>query len=381
MHKFYEFFAGGGMALAGLGPKWECLFANDIDAKKAASYAQNWGVEHLYVGDIKQLRSDRLPDQADLAWASFPCQDLSLAGNGGGLNAERSGTFWPFWSLINDLAQEQRPPTLIVLENVCGAITSHGGKDFQAIGEALTRVGYRYGALVMDASKFLPQSRPRLFIIAIRNESDTLQLFTRQEPDPIWHTSSLIKSVEALPTSLKSSWVWWSLPKPSKVTHTLSSILELEPKGVSWHTPQETKRLLELMAPTHRDKVAQMAAAGQPMVRTVYKRTRRNEQGERQQRAEVRSDEIAGCLRTPTGGSSRQTVLIVDGNNFRSRLLSPRETARLMGLPDSYILPERYNDAYHLTGDGVAVPVVRHLAKNLLEPILDHVKSASLEAA
>jgi DNA (cytosine-5)-methyltransferase 1 len=63
-------------------------------------------------------------------------------------------------------------------------------------------------------------------------------------------------------------------------------------------------------------------------------------------------------------------VLIVCGGTVRSRLLSPREAARLMGLADDYRLPRRYSDAYHLAGDGVCAPVVRHIAANLLEPIL-----------
>jgi DNA (cytosine-5)-methyltransferase 1 len=107
------------------------------------------------------------------------------------------------------------------------------------------------------------------------------------------------------------------------------------------------------------------------MVGGVYKRTRFHH-GIKVQRAEVRFDNIAGCLRTPAGGSSRQLILVVEGEKIRSRLISSRETARLMGLPDSYKLPDGYNEAYHLTGDGVAVPVVRHLAKHLFEPIIAH---------
>src|ERR1051325_5897517 len=79
---WYEFFCGGGMARAGLGPGWDCLFANDIDPKKAASYAANWGDDRLRVCDVADLAAGDLPGHADLAWASFPCQDLSLAGNG-----------------------------------------------------------------------------------------------------------------------------------------------------------------------------------------------------------------------------------------------------------------------------------------------------------
>ena len=167
---YYEFFAGGGMARGGLGESWRCLFANDFDRKKAESYRANWGGDELHVGDVRELSTARLPGRADLVWASFPCQDLSLAGAGAGLKGERSGTFWPFWDLMKALRQEGRAPALIVLENVCGALTSHGGKDFTKICEALAKERYRFGALVIDAALFVPQSRPRLFIIAARED-------------------------------------------------------------------------------------------------------------------------------------------------------------------------------------------------------------------
>ena len=120
MRTFYEFFAGGGMARAGLGEGWRCLFANDFDEKKAATYAANWGAEHLLVKDVAKVRVAALPRGADLAWASFPCQDLSLAGDGAGLKGDRSGTFWPFWRLVEKLVKEERHPSVVVLENVCG---------------------------------------------------------------------------------------------------------------------------------------------------------------------------------------------------------------------------------------------------------------------
>ena len=167
---FYEFFAGGGMARAGLGSSWKCLFANDFDRKKGETYRANWGSDALLVGDVRTLETKQLPGHADLIWASFPCQDLSLAGAGAGLAGERSGTFWPFFALVKKLRAEERGPKLLVLENVCGALTSHGGKDFSAICEALAGEGYNFGALVIDAALFLPQSRPRLFIVAVRED-------------------------------------------------------------------------------------------------------------------------------------------------------------------------------------------------------------------
>jgi DNA (cytosine-5)-methyltransferase 1 len=101
-HGFYEFFAGGGMARAGLGSGWKCLFANDFDHKKGETYRKNWGDKELKTLDVGSLKTSDLPGVADLAWASFPCQDLSLAGGGAGLKGDRSGTFWPFWRLMAD---------------------------------------------------------------------------------------------------------------------------------------------------------------------------------------------------------------------------------------------------------------------------------------
>jgi DNA (cytosine-5)-methyltransferase 1 len=370
MPAFYEFFAGGGMARAGLGEDWKCLFANDIDEKKGASYASNWGEKELLIRDVGKVEPSDVPEGAHLAWASFPCQDLSLAGAGAGLKGERSGTFWPFWNLIKKLNDEERGPEVVVLENVCGALTSHGGKDFAAIGAALAGADYRFGALVIDAIHFVPQSRPRLFIVAVRNGVKIPEGVTTDTPDGCWRSAQLMAAHQKLSRRSKAAWVWWKLPSPPKRNTILSDLIEDAPEGVKWNTAAETRRLLSLMSPLHREKVAQARQLGRRIVGGIYKRMREDENGVRVQRAEVRFDDVAGCLRTPTGGSSRQTILLVEGNRVRSRLLSPRETARLMGLPDTYILPKKYNDAYHLTGDGVVVPAVRFLAEHIFEPII-----------
>jgi DNA (cytosine-5)-methyltransferase 1 len=168
----------------------------------------------------------------------------------------------------------------------------------------------------------------------------------------------------------KRNWVWWDIGTPALRTLTFSDLVEDIPSGVKQHTAAHTQYLLDLMTPLNRQKVTDAVNLGRRTVGAVYRRTRPDENGMKWQRAEVRFDDIAGCLRTPAGGSSRQTILVVEGKTIRSRLLSPREAARLMGLSDAYLLPERYNDAYHVCGDGVCVPVVRHLAARLLEPLL-----------
>ncbi|MFJ4141526.1 DNA cytosine methyltransferase [Pseudomonas sp. NPDC089734] len=378
--RFYEFFAGGGMARAGLGKEWSCLFANDFDPMKGRAYRDNWdGGLDLLVEDINKLSVGQLPDQADLVWASFPCQDLSLAGGYKGIGREqdeqqtRSGTFWAFWRLMRDLMREARAPKIIVLENVYGVLTSNEGEDFSAIGSALSDAGYRFGGMVIDARHFVPQSRPRVFIVGVRADVKIAPMLLSPVPLNSWHPERMVQACAGLPKSARDAWLWWRLPVPEERAATFAELIEEHPEGVSWDSVEKTARLMAMMSTTNLEKVRVAQQSGRRMVGGLYKRTRVDELGNKVQRAEVRFDDIAGCLRTPAGGSSRQVIMVVEGELIRSRLLSPREAARLMGLDDTYKLPSRYNDAYHVVGDGVAVPVVRHLAQFIFEPILSEV--------
>ncbi len=366
---FYEFFAGGGMARLGLGAAWRCTFSNDICEKKASAYRAYFGDSELKVVDVANLTPDDLPGVPNLVWASFPCQDLSLAGNGAGLQGEKSGTFRPFWKLMRDVIRLGRIPQMIVLENVIGTLTSHQGGDFAAIVGALAQEGYRVGALAIDAARFVPQSRPRLFIVAVHSTTKVPSHYILSGASEPWHTSSLRAAHSLLSGRLQDSWLWWHLPVPTAPVSSLAAIIEDEPAGVEWHSKEQTQRIISLMSPLHLEKLKKAQRLGKWIVGTVYKRTRPNDDGVVVQRAEIRFDQISGCLRTPVGGSSRQTIVVVEGRQIRSRLLSPREAARLMGAPEDYPLPARYNDAYHLFGDGLVVPVVNWLSAHLLTPL------------
>jgi DNA (cytosine-5)-methyltransferase 1 len=365
------------MARAGLGASWRCLIANDFDAKKVSTYKANWGENNIQPGNVADLTLGDLPvETADLSWASFPCQDLSLAGSYRGLGRERdnertrSGTFWPFWKLMRGLVQEGRAPRAIVLENVYGCLTSHRGKDFAAIASALSSSDYTFGAAVINAAYFVPQSRPRVFFIAVRTGQSLPGALISDKPEAPWHPPALVEVHARMTADAKRNWVWWNIPKPARRSSTFTDLIEQVPTGVEWHTAAHTRYLLELMSPINHAKVTDAMESRRKVVGAIYRRTRPDENGIKRQRAEVRFDDIAGCLRTPAGGSSRQTILVIEGRTVRSRLLSPREAARLMGLGDEYVLPTRYNEAYHVCGDGVCVPVVRHIAEHILEPLL-----------
>jgi len=370
MRSFYEFFAGGGMARAGLGEGWKCLFANDFDAKKGETYKLNYPeTDVLRVEDVHNIKPIDLPGRADLIWGSFPCQDLSLAGAGAGLSGDRSGTFYPFWDIVKTLIAERRGPKIIALENVLGTLTSHEGRDFDVICRTFAEAGYRYGALVINAALFVPQSRPRLFMIGVRSDVDIGSELVLPGPEVPFHPPALQRAFERVGETALNFQVWWNVPSPGLRNKNFVDLIEDDPSSVRWHTAAERDQLIALMSPVHRAKLEAATKAGRRMVGAVYRRTRVDEHGDKVQRAEVRFDDVAGCLRTPAGGSSRQVIIVVDGADIRSRLISTRETARLMGLSEDYRLPKNYNEAYHLTGDGVAVHVVRHLAQHIFEPL------------
>lgn len=363
----YEFFAGGGMARLGLGSRWRIAFANDMDPAKCAAYRANFGGEELVEGDIHDLTTASLPGRADLAWASFPCQDLSLAGGRAGFGGGRSAAFWGFHALVAGLRAEGRAPRTLAIENVVGFATSRGGADLALALGALASAGYRYDVRIVDAARFLPQSRPRLFILAW-DAASVAPPSPPAAPDP-----ALIRALSALPDAARAALHPLAIPEPAAANADLSAIVE---PGAPVFTAAETAKILAMMTPRQRDRLDAASARAKETGQAVYGALFRRMRGG-VQRAEVRFDR-AGCLRTPAGGSSRQVLVIArpDGG-VDARRMTGREAARLMGLPDDYALPRSETQALKLTGDGVAVPVVRHLAETVFEPLL----AGSLEPA
>lgn len=365
---FYEFFAGGGMARLGLGTRWRCLFANDFDAVKAATYRENFqdADQHFHEGDVWKVELDQLPGTADLAWASSPCQDFSLAGARAGLKGGRSSAFFGFWQLMEGLSVQGRAPRMIVIENVVGLLTSHDGRDFEALCRALAMEGYFFGALEIDAARFVPQSRPRVFVVATRDQPPPK--LAQIEPKAPFHSRRVVSSFDRLPKRLKKQWVWWRLNYPPSINEDISAVLERD-EAAKWWPQEKVSSLLALLGERHKEKLEVAKARNERVVGTIFRRMR-TEEGKKVQRAEIRFDGVAGCLRTPRGGSSQQFVIIVQSNDVRVRALTSYEAGQLMGLPHNYNLPERRTAALSVVGDGVAVPVVEFLRRTILEPML-----------
>lgn len=363
------------MARAGLGPGWRCLFANDIDPAKCAAYRANWGDADIAECDIQRLGLSELPAaRADLAWASFPCQDLSLAGGRGGLAARRSGLFFEFARLIQALRVKGRAPRLLVIENVTGLLTSRGGDDFGAVAETISDLGYAPGALVIDARQFLPQSRPRLFFFGFECGGERAP---KPDAPDAFTPPTLLAAVASLRGAPAEHWTWITVRPDIRRNTTLADIIEIDDK--EW-SAADARRILSGMAHGQRAAIRALQNEDGPRFGAAFRRMR-VENGDRVARWEARFDGVAGCLRTPAGGSSVQRLIRIENGVVTARQITPREAARLMGLPETYVLPAGKTKALKLCGDGVAVPVARWIAGAVLEPALSSKREKCARAA
>lgn len=374
-----EFFAGIGLTHLGLSAHgWKCLYANDFDPKKKRMYEACFGPADYYqVEDV--WRTDRIlagvpRRRVDLATASFPCVDLSLAGNLKGLSGSQSGAFYGFIKVIKKLREQRRAPRAILVENVIGFLSSHDGKFFQVALQQLADLGYFLDAFVVDAKHFTPQSRPRLFIVGFERPlipaqryrsylfDDELDRF-RETPVPLESASRPRRLLEKLgATSLGTGWVPLNLPSLPAVNRALWKCID-RGESQDWWVEWRVKKHLAEMHPEHLRRVNALKRGTEISVGTIYRRVR-----EGKSRSEIRTDGLAGCLRTPRGGSSKQIVFTAGGDKIRMRWMTPREYARLQGCPD-YPIEVSRNEALWGFGDGVCVPVISWIAENVLSQL------------
>jgi len=222
---------------------------------------------------------------------------------------------------------------------------------------AFNRLGYCVDVLAIDARRFVPQSRPRLFLVAARTPGPS---------DPTEH-------------ELRPDWLSWVFEDPRLRTHRerlatppplltsgLASCVEDVPDADErWWDDERTGRFVASLSPVQRDRVDRLRLGGQVCYRTAYRRTRNGAAV-----WEVRPDDIAGCLRTARGGSSKQAIVQLGHGRLRVRWMTPREYARLMGADDYRLSGERANRQLFGFGDAVVVPVVEWLARNYLMPLV-----------
>ena len=356
---FAEFFAGIGLVRAALEPLgFRTVWANDIEKLKQEQYLANHPDDAFFLGDVRNVQGHSLPTGLELVTSSFPCIDLSLAGNRGGLAGEHSGMFWEFARVVRELPAI---PRVILVENVTGFASSHGGKDLQAALEELTRLGYSSDIFTVDARHFVPQSRPRMFIVGI--SGDLPEGCHREVPD-----LSDIRPQWVVDAYRRNSATWLhhrELPSLPSGPSDLSRVVEeIDSRDERWWGDARLSAFLSSLSPIQAARLDQLKQLSVTW-RTAYRRTR-----EGKPVWEIRRDGIAGCLRTTGGGSSKQALVVVGDGKVRVRWMTAREYARLMGASHYALDGVTANQAQFGFGDAVVVDVIRWIGRHYLLPVL-----------
>jgi len=375
----YEFFAGIGLVHEALRKEgWRCVYANDIDQKKRQMYEGHYGPSnHYHQCDIwnTEIVLDRMQEEAFLATASFPCTDMSLAGKMRGFDGAESSAFFGFLEILNRLG-EKKPP-LVLLENVTGFLHSHGGDDFATAAGELAKLGYWLDCFIIDARYFFAQSRQRLFLIGY-HESIMGPPLVRQDEEnslfqDVWlqaiqradnlRPKKLLHAMETM--ELVTGWATIDTGSPKQANYSLNDFLDTDQKQ-NWWGNEEVTRHYEMMFDRHKQKIdAIRSHRKQTVILTAFRRVR-----EGRQRTEVRFDGIAGCLRTPRGGSAKQIVIVIKNGKLMMRWMSPREYSRLQGAVH-YELPENAIQGLFGFGDAVCVPVIQWIDHHILTPVFN----------
>lgn len=361
-----EYFAGIGLIRMGLQLfGWKIVFANDFSPKKFEMYQDFFpnAKEHYKVEDIFKLNAAEIPTTT-LATCSFPCIDLSLAGNMNGIiNGNHSSAFWGFINILK--AQGDSAPPFVLVENVPGWLHSSKGRDFRLTVQALNDLGYFCDVFVLDALRFTPQSRLRVFLIGSK------YVDPETSPDLILNRSKSLLSKqlrESIEMNRDLRWFYNELPEPPSLKKDgLSNIVEhLDETDKRWWSQDETNRHLAMMADSHKERVEKLKSKAEISYRTFYRRRR-----EGMQRAEVRDDDLSGCLRTAIGGSGKQFLIEMGASHLKMRAMTPREYARLQGVPDTYNISINGVQALTGFGDAVCVSAISWIAKYALNPLAE----------
>lgn len=359
-----EFFAGIGLVRKALEQEgFAVVFANDVEPAKREIYAANFGASDFILGDVRAIRGSDVP-QVVLATASFPCTDLSLAGWRRGFQGGESSLFWEFARVLREMAT--RKPPAVLVENVPSFATSHGGKDLRAAIEELNGLGYSCDLVVVDARHFVPQSRPRLFIVGSLGNIGWPACLAPTEVRPPW----LVRFLRAHP-ELRIHTA--PLPRLPKSELSLGSIVHrLNSGDAAWWNGPRLDRFIDSLSAVQASRLTEMRVREGQIWATAYRRTRGGKAV-----WEIRADAISGCLRAVRGGSSKQAVIEAGDGELRIRWMLPEEYGSLQGAPGFKLGQATPSQALFGFGDAVCVPVIAWLARNYLRPLISGRVTAS----
>lgn len=375
-----DFFAGIGLVTQGLNSAgWDTIYALDYDKLKQLQYETNFGEGHYHMKDVAEEKGENVPN-VKLAHASFPCTDLSLAGARKGVYQGESSAFWEFARILKEMKKVhgEANPNFVLLENVEGLLTSNNGLDLRAVIEELNGLGYSVDLLRINAIHFVPQSRVRIFIVGVHNslvesfdETDLNQLHG------LCSTNARPKKIqEYIAKHSDLDWYFHDIPNLPTSETRLQDIIDTEEQ---WWPEERTKFLYNQLHPHQREIVDKQAKSQSYRYYAGFRRMRMRE-GLKRSTVELRNDDIAGCLRTPKGGSARQIVVRAGKGRLDARLFNAREAARLMGANDFILHPSlSLNQSLFGFGDAVCVSALDWLGENYFNTLVEKLESTDIE--
>lgn|SRR3990167_965719 len=332
---FIDLFAGiGGIRLAFENQAGQCVFTSEWDQFCQKSYLENFGNYHTIIGDITPYNPIKIPDH-DVLLAGFPCQPFSIAGvskkislgRPHGFKDKTQGTL--FFNVAQIIASKK--PAAFLLENVKNLLSHDKGNTFRVIQDVLTNeLGYYIQWRVIDAKHFVPQHRERIIIVGFRKKND-FSLDSIKLPMPTKKMADILHSENGTERDLDNGRY---IDRKGKVhdKYILSDKLWV---------------YLQNYAEKHRAK------------------------GNGFGFGLIKPDNIARTLsaRYYKDGSE---ILVFRGKNKNPRRLTPRECARLMGYPDSFMIPVSDTQAYKQFGNSVVIPAIEIVAKHMKDYIISH---------
>ena len=305
-YKFIDLFAGMGgfrIALESLGA--ECVYSNEWDIPAQKVYAENFG--DTPEGDITKVNENSIPCH-DILCAGFPCQAFSISGKQRGFEDSRGTLFFDVARIV-----KAKKPKIVFMENVKNFATHDNGRTLQVVKNTMEELGYTFYQKVLNSVDYgIPQKRERIYMVCFRNDLEISD---------------------------------FTYPKKFKlVRHVEDFLLQDEEQVKHLYVNRHDTKFNDSKDDTYSNKSIRLGIVN------------KGGQGER-----IYSTKgIAITLSAYGGGVFAKTggYLI----NGKTRRLHPRECARIMGYPDSYILAKNPNQAYKQLGNSVVIDVLQHIA-------------------
>ena len=343
---FVELFAGiGGFRIGMEAAGGRCVLASELDVDARQTYEDNFGDDDdggadvsndnsgsgapaPLAGDITRLHSCHVPDH-DVLTAGFPCQSFSAAGRQAGLSDGSSGAL--FHHVVRILREKR--PRAFLLENVRGLTTMEGGSTFSTVLRLLREAGYDVFHELIDAGLLLPQTRVRVYIVG----------FLRHQPQG---SSSSSSQAEPLP---------FSFPRLPDLRRSAAEILVKDNADVisglrlsehQWSKVKGSKYFADhpgarLLDPSGHTQTLQASYRSSYLLYSQFVPT-----GPIKPRAEQHQSSSSSNADSPGDAApAEQSTTMGSSPEQPPRFLSPRECARLMGFPETFVIGSTHREA------------------------------------